>query len=65
MPISPQARRCDNAWVVIAASIISRFTAGRSRFLPVRPCQTRAFQAANERTPKTEDSLAERVEFEL
>src|SRR6266481_4132530 len=25
----------------------------------------RVFQAANERTPKTDDSLAERVEFEL
>jgi hypothetical protein len=27
--------------------------------------QTRVFHAADERTPKTEDSLAERVEFEL
>jgi len=27
--------------------------------------QMRVFHAANERTPKTEDSLAERVEFEL
>ena len=36
-PISPQARRCDRLCAVITSATICRFTAGRSRFLPVHP----------------------------
>ena len=32
MLISPHARRCYNAWLVMTSATIARFTAGRSRF---------------------------------
>jgi hypothetical protein len=37
IPISPQVRPCDNSCVDITSTTICRFTAGRNRFLPVRP----------------------------